>query len=199
MQKAVETELEKLQREGHLEKLEEIGENLCVSPAVIARKSDMTIKIALDAKELNKRIIRKRMQMPNLDDLKDRISIKITKDPETDLWITTIDLKYAFGQVKLAKNTAKHCVIAIVGGKATGHYGFRRGFDGLADIPVVFQEKLDRNLNNKVPSWQDDMIIVTSGTAEQHYQEVVEILNILQEKGYRASFEELKIFEKQAD
>ncbi len=159
----------------------------------------MTIKIALDAKELNKRIIRKRMQMPNLDDLKDRISIKITTDPKTDLWITTIDLKYAFGQVKLAKNTAKNCVIAIVGGKATGHYRFERGFYGLADMPVVFQEKLDRNLNNKIPAWQDDMIIVTRGTVEQHYHEVVEMLNILQEKGYRASFEKSKFFEKQAD
>ena len=125
MQKAVEQELEKLQKEGHLEKLSEIGENICVSPAVIARNSDMTIKIASDAKELN---IRKRMQMPNLDDLKDGISIKITEDPKSGLWITTIDLMYAFGQVKLAKNTAKQCVIAIVRGKATGHYRFKRGF-----------------------------------------------------------------------
>ncbi len=84
----------------------------------------MTIAIALDAKELNKRIIRQRMQMPNLDDLKGRISIKITEDRKSRLWITTIDLKYAFGQVKSAENKAKYCVVAIVGGKATGHYRF---------------------------------------------------------------------------
>ena len=101
--------------------------------------------------------------------------------------------------MKLAKNTAKHCVIAIFGGKVAGHYRFKRGFYGLADMPVVFQEKLDRNLNNKIPVWQDDMIIVTRGTVEQHYHEVVEILNILQEKGYRVSFEKSKFFEKQAD
>ena len=101
--------------------MEELGENVCVSPAVVAQKSDGSIKIALDAKELNKRIIRKRMQMPSLDDLQNRISIKITKNRKAKFWASTIDLKYAFGQVKLAKNTSKHCVIAIAGDKATGH------------------------------------------------------------------------------
>ncbi len=73
LRKAVEAELDRLQREGYLEKLEEIGENICASPAGVAQKSDRSIKIALDAKKLNKRIVRKRMQMPNFDDLKDRI------------------------------------------------------------------------------------------------------------------------------
>ncbi len=147
LQKAVEAELERLQKEGHHEKLEEIGENICVNPAVIARKCDKSIKIALDAKELNKRIIRKRMQMPNLDELKDRISIEITRDPNSDLWITTIDPKYSFGQVKLAKNTAKRCVIAIVGGKATGNYQFTciSGLGRLAScFPREIRSKFDK-------------------------------------------------------
>ena len=48
------------------EKLEVLGENMCVSPAVVAQKSDGSIKIALDATKLNKSFIRKRMQMPRL-------------------------------------------------------------------------------------------------------------------------------------
>ncbi len=182
-----------------MEKLNELGENICVSPAVIAQKSDGSIKIALDAKELNKRIVRKRMQMPNLGDLKDRISIKITQNRKEKFWASTIDLKYAFGLGKLAKNTSKHCVIAIVGGKATGHYRFKRGFYGLADMPVVFQEMLDRNLKNIIPACQDDMIIVTRGSEEDHLKEIEEILKILQDKGYKASFEKSKFFEKEVD
>ncbi len=57
------------------------------------------------------------MQLPSLEDSKDRIPIKAGKYPIPGLWITTIDIKYAFGQVKLAKITAKHCVVAIVGEK----------------------------------------------------------------------------------
>ena len=43
------------------------------------------------------------------------------------------------------------------------------------------------------------MIVVTRGTLEQHYQEIVENLEILQEKGYRAFSEKSKFFEKQVD
>ena len=60
LQNAVEIALKRLQNNGHLEKLEELGVNVCVSPAVVAQKSDGSIKIALDAKELNKRIVRKK-------------------------------------------------------------------------------------------------------------------------------------------
>ena len=66
-------------------------------------------------------------------------------------------------------------------------------------MPVVFQEMLDRNLRNKIPAWQDDMIIVTRGSVEEHLKEVMEILEILQKKGYRASFEKSKFFEKEVD
>ena len=140
LQSAVEAELNKLQKEGHLVELEELREDVCVSPAVIAQKSDGSIKIALDAKELNEKIVRKRMQMPCLKDLKDRVSMKASQNRNLPLWASTIDLNYAFGLVKLAEKTSKHCVIAIEGGKATGQYRFKRGFYGLADMPVVFQE-----------------------------------------------------------
>ena len=80
VQPAVRKELDKLIKSGHLTKLQEVGEDICVSPAVIARKSYGTVKIALDAKELNKRIVKKKLQMPNLDDLRDRISMTASKD-----------------------------------------------------------------------------------------------------------------------
>ena len=196
LQQPVADELKKLQEDGHIEKLEEIGEDICVSPAVIAKQSNGTVKIAIDAKELNKQIVKKRMQMPNLDDLRDSISIKISSNDGEELWISTIDLECAFGQVELDEDTAKHCVVAIVGGENTGHYRFKRGFYGLADMTVVFQERLDRLLQRKVPAWQDDMLIVTRGNMEQHYTEVTEVLAKVQEVGYKASIKESEFFKK---
>ena len=109
IQPAVRNELDKLMKSGHLTKLQQVGENICVSPAVIARKSDGTVKIALDAKELNKRIVKKKLQKPNLDDLRDRVSIKASVNQSLPFWASTIDLDYAFGQVELTEETAKHC------------------------------------------------------------------------------------------
>ena len=55
------------------------------------------MKIALDAKELNKRIVKKKMQMPNLDDLRDRASIAATLDSNSSFRASIFDLDYAFG------------------------------------------------------------------------------------------------------
>ncbi len=121
MQKAVESEIEKLISEGHIEKLEEVGEDILISPVVVTRKGYGSVKIALDSVELNQQIVRKTMQMALLADLLDQISMEISEVRFKPLYISTIDLKYAFGQIKLHRNTAKLCVSAIVGGKATGH------------------------------------------------------------------------------
>ncbi len=108
-------------------------------------------------------------------------------------------MKYAFGQIALHKNTAKHCVAAIVGGKATGYYRFLKGFYGLADLPVVFQSKIDRVLDNSAKAWKDDIIIATTGTAEEHLAEIETVLKKLQDSGYRASIEKSKLFQEEAE
>ncbi len=82
----------------------------------IAKKSDSTVKIALDAKKLNKLIVKKKKQRPNLEDLKDGISMKIAEYTGEELWLSAIDLIYAFVQVEFDEETAKHCVFAFVGG-----------------------------------------------------------------------------------
>ena len=46
--------------------------------------------------------------------------------------------------------------------------------------------------------WQDDIFVVTRGTEEEHYEEVAEILNLLEKNGYRASYEKSKFFQDSA-
>ncbi len=167
MQSAVEKEVKKLIDEGHREELAEVGEDTFVSPVVITHKNDGTVKNALDSTELNKQIIKKTMQLPLLAELLDQICMKISANRKATPYISTIDLKYSFGQIALHKETSKHCVAAIVGGKATGHYRFKKGFYGLADMPVVFQTKIDKDLNYETPAWQDDIKVVTRATALQ--------------------------------
>ena len=70
-------ELERLQREERLGKTGRTRKKVCVSPAVTTQKSDGSIKIALEAKEFNKRIVGKRKQMPCLENLKNPIPRQI--------------------------------------------------------------------------------------------------------------------------
>ncbi len=140
VQDAVEKELQRLIKEGRISKLEQVGENVFVSPALVAVKGDGSVKIAMDTVRLNKQIVKKTSQMPNLIELLDQVSIKITTDQEQELWNSLIDLEYAFGQIDLDEETARHCVIA--NGKATGDYQFNRGFYGLAHPPAILWEKM---------------------------------------------------------
>ena len=79
------------------------------------------------------------------------------------------------------------CIFAITGGNFTGYYRFLEGFYGLADIPTIFQEKIDQTLENKHPAWLDDIIVVTKGSEEQHKKELADILTTLENAGYRLS------------
>ena len=47
----------------------------------------------MDAVQINKQIVKEELQMPNLQELLDRISIKIKKNAGETLYITVIELK----------------------------------------------------------------------------------------------------------
>ena len=195
-QKSAREELEKLIKSGHLEKADKTTENCFISPAVITIKKDKSVKIALDSRKLNEACIKRKAAMPNMEELVSKISAKIT-DGEGEVWMSKIDLDYAYGQAKLSKEAAKHCVFSIIGGDFTGHYRFKKGFYGLSDITTVFQEHIDRVLEFKTPVWLDDIICVTNGSIEEHEKEVREVLMKFKNAGYRASKKKTELFKKE--
>ena len=181
-QKIVREEIEKLIAKGHLEKADKTTANCFISPAVITIKKDKSVKIALDSRKLNEACIKRKAAMPNMEELLSKISAKNTKG-DGEIWMSKIDLDYAYGQEKLSKEAAKHCAFSIIGGDFTGHYRFKKGFYGLSDIPTVFQEHIDAVLEFKTPVWLDDIICVTNDSIEDHEKEVREVLTKLQNAG----------------
>ena len=81
--------------------------------------------------------------------------------------------------MKLAKESSKHCVIAITGEKLNDYYRFKKGLYSLADIPTIFQEKIDRTLEYSTKAWLDDIIIVTRGTRDEHENRLCGVLEKL--------------------
>ena len=197
MQEDVKNELNRLIESGHLERLETIEEDCFVSPVVITVKKDKSVKIALDARKLNDSCIKKRPHMPNMDELLNQISAELSKNDTDPIWISVIDLDYAYGQMKLAPDTSKHCNFAITGEKINGYYRFRKGFYGPADIPTIFHEKIDRTLGHETPVWLDDIIVVTRGTKEKHTQKLESVLTKLENEGYKASKKKSKFYLKE--
>ena len=136
-QKTVKNELKKLIETGHLEKANNTTENCFVSPAVITIKKDKSVKIALDLRKLNEVCVKRKATMPNMEELISKISAEITRI-DGEIWMSKIDLDYAYGQAKLPAEAARHCVFSIIGGDFTGHYRFKKGFYGLSYIATVF-------------------------------------------------------------
>ena len=179
----------------HLEKAACFTEICSISPAIITIKKDNLVKIALDLRKLNEECDKRKAAMPNMEELITKNSAKITKS-DGKIWMSKIDLDYAFGQAKLSRKAAKHCVFSIIGGDFPGHYRFKKSFYGLSGIPTDFQEHIDTVLEFKTSLWLDDIICVTNGYIEDHEREVQEVLTKLQDAGYRASKKRTEIFKK---
>ena len=198
-QDQVAEELKRLIKNGYLERATEITGDCFVSPAVITVKKDKSIKIALDSRKLNEATIKRKAQMPNMEELISRISRKISEETEGEITITKLDFDYAYGQLKLGDQTRNLCIFTVTGGEFTGYYRFLKGFYGLADIPTIFQERIDKTLDFKHPAWLDDIIIVAKGSIAQHEMEVKEAMKKLEMAGYRLNPKKCEFFKKETE
>ena len=114
--------------------------------------------------------------MPSMEELISRISRRIFKGKEGEILATKLDFDYAYGQIKLDENTKNLCIFTVTGGDFTGYYRFLKGFHGLADLPTLFQERIDTTLEHKHPAWLDDINIVTKGSIDEHEMKVRETM-----------------------
>ena len=69
----------------------------------------------------------------------------------------------------------------------------------MADIPTIFQEKIDQTLGNKHPAWLDDILVVIKGTKEQHKRELIDVLTKLENAGYRLSENKTEFFKSEIE
>ena len=156
IQDKVEKEIEKLLTEGHITKLDKCTSDCFIAPIVITVKKDDSIKLAMDAKPINRQLFKNKYQLPNVDELIDEVNQIVTENKKSTLYFSVLDLKYAYSQLKLAADTAKQCNFNIVGGKATGTYRFLTEFYGLPDMPSEFQKpwiELSTTLKTRSVFW----------------------------------------------
>ena len=102
----VNEELKRMETEGHIIKLEKCDEDCFISPIVITRKKDTSIKLALDSKLLNDQIFKNKYQMPNIHKLIDNVALQFSEKPNGRVWFSNLDLKNAYSQLKLCEHTS---------------------------------------------------------------------------------------------
>ena len=92
-----------------------------------------------------------------------------------------MDLKYAYSQLNLDPETARHCNFNIVSVDGTGTYRFITGFYGLTDMPAAFQKVMDYTLFQlkNTHCFLDDIIKVNRGSQEDQLKLVYKCLKKL--------------------
>ena len=196
IQEKVEREIRSLTDQGHIVKLEKCSDQQFISPIIITVKKDQSIKLAMDSKQINKMIHKNKYQMPNIDILLDNVAQSAQQGhdkPGTTLF-STIDLRYAYSQLKLDEATRQQCKFSIIGGQATGTYQFQTGFYGLTDMPAEFQNAIDLTLNNERDTFAflDDILIISHGTKDDHINKLKRILDKLDAENMAISLEKSK-------
>ena len=161
------------------------------APIVITVKKDQSIKLALDSKVLRK-AIHKKHQEQNLEMLIDTISQHQTNTENgQQAYFTTLDLKYAYSELKLHHDTEKHCNFIIICGESTSTYRFKTGFYGLTDMPAEFQKAMDYTLVGLQNTYcfLDDIIIVSTGTETDHLAYVTKYIKKLDADNLRVNLQ----------
>ena len=197
----VEKEIEKLLTEGHITKLDKCTSDCFIAPIVITVKKDDSIKLAMDAKPINRQLFKNKYQMPNVDELIDGVSQIVTENKKGTLYFSVLDLKYAYSQLKLAADTARQYNFNIVGGKATGTYSLLTGFYGLVDMPAEFQKAMDRTINHAKNTFcfLDDILIVSKGSEIEHGNLVGAVLKKLDAENLALKLSKCEFFKQEVN
>ena len=69
----------------------------------------------------------------------------------------------------------------------------------MADIPIIFQERIDTTLEHKHQAWLDDIIIVTKRSIDEHETEIRETMKKLEQSGYRLNPKKCELFKKEIE
>ena len=102
----------------------------------------------------------------------DKVAEMVNDIKEGEIWFTSLDMHYAYGQTVLHPETAKHCNFQIVGGESTGTYAFNTGCFGLDIMPPEFRKIINNILHERKNTFTiiDDILVVSKGTKKEHME-----------------------------
>lgn len=122
------------------------------SPIVLVRKKDGTVRLCVDFRKLNEKVIKTRYPLPNIEDQIDRLKgAKV---------FSTIDLENGYFHVSVAPDSRKYTEFIV----PNGHYEFLRMPFGLSTSPSYFQKYINAIFAELVAKdivciYMDDLII----------------------------------------
>ena len=96
-------------------------------------------------------------------------------------YATSLDLNMGYYHIELTPNSKRMCTIVLPWGK----YEYQKLPMGLCNSPDIFQEKMSTLFNDleRVRAYIDDLLVLTTGTWDEHIQQLETVLTRLR-KGH---------------
>jgi len=143
------------------------------APVLFAKKKDGRLRCCIDYRELNRQTRKDRTPLPNLRELRDRITGK--------QWFTAIDIRDAYHCIRISDKDIEKTAFRT----RFGHFEYLVLPFGLTNAPATFQRLMNDLFaadayDRYMISYLDD-ILIFSNTEEEHIEHVTKVLSILAE------------------
>lgn len=157
---------------------------------VPVKKPSGAIRLCLDARRLNERTVRDLYPQAHIGRILSRL--------ESAKFISTIDLKEAYLQIPLQRQSRKFTAFAIPG---KGLYQYTRLPFGLSNSPATLSRLIDRILGNgalepRIFIYLDDIIIL-SNSFEEHMRDLAEVGRRLSEANLTVNLDKSQFCRKE--
>lgn len=177
----------------HLLELEELGiikkeATQYINPLVVVIKKNGEIRMCLDARELNKRMVNAHDQPPTIDEVFRRIGRR--------KYFTTLDIAKAFWQIPLKKEDQQYTGFMF----NNQSYVFRRMPFGIKTAGASFTRAMNGALGNECHEFTIvylDDILIASNSLEEHLEHIEHVLKKLKIAGFRLNLEKFEFMQKQ--
>ena len=87
---AVQEEIARFLKEGHIEEETEVTDKKYIQPAVITVKRDKSVKIAVDSRALNNELVKNKYQTPNPEHLVDMVAEQLDHHEKSECVVYVI-------------------------------------------------------------------------------------------------------------
>ena len=158
------------------------------SPVVPVRKSDNSLRLCIDYRQVNKVTKTENYPMPNLT--------KCIYRSHNTKFFSKIDLVRGYYQVKISEDSRKYTAFSTL----QHHYQFRRLSFGLKNSGMAFQKMMQQilapMLSHKIVIYIDDILIM-SESFQEHLELVSKVLNLLQLHGIKIKVKKCELFREE--
>jgi hypothetical protein len=149
------------------------------APNFIIPKKNGTVRFILDFRRLNEELKRKPYPIPKI--------AQMLQELENFAHATSLDLNMGYYTIILHPDYQKLCTIVTPFCK----YQYLRLLMGISCSPDIFQEKISDLMQhlNFVRTYLDDLLVISSGTFNDHLEKLEVVFKLLCDKGLRVNAE----------